>query len=271
MVTMVNETARPRSRSRLGASIKKWQPTLLSYGFVLIVLVAWQLSAVFRWVNPLYTSSPIEIIKAGAVFVVSSAGLNDMAVSGEEFIIGFVAAIIVGVIVGLLMGYYPIFENATALGLNIFYSMPLIALAPLIVLWFGIGILSKIVVVFIAAVFPILVSTLTGVKHVDRTVIDASRSFNATRVQLWQTVLLPAALPSIVTGIRLGMLTGLIGVIVGEFIVANAGIGYVITVASNNFNVTQLFVGLAIIAIVSVALTALLKAAERRFSHWRAE
>jgi ABC-type nitrate/sulfonate/bicarbonate transport system permease component len=249
--------------------LRRLRSPLLSVGFVILVLAAWQLSSSLHWVNPLYSSSPGQVITSAWHFLPSAEGLNDMKISGEEFVIGLACSIVVGVVVGLLMGWYVLIEETLGLALNIFYSLPLVALAPIIVLWFGIGILSKIVVVFVASLFPILISTLTGVKNVDRTLINLARSYNATRMEIWRTILLPAAVPSIVTGIRLGMATGLIGVIVGEFISAEAGVGFLISQAANNFNTDLLFVGLLVLAVVSVILTFALRAVERHFNRWK--
>jgi ABC-type nitrate/sulfonate/bicarbonate transport system permease component len=252
-----------------GVTLRRLRPTILSIGFVIVVLAAWQLFSGMHWVNPLYSSSPSQVIASAWHFLPSAEGLNDMKISGEEFVIGLACSIVVGVVFGLLMGWYLILEETLGLALNIFYSLPLVALAPIIVLWFGIGILSKIVVVFVASLFPILISTLTGVKNVDRTLINLARSYNASRTEIWRTILLPAAVPSIVTGIRLGMATGLIGVIVGEFISAEAGIGFLISQAANNFNTDLLFVGLLVLAVVSVILTFALRAIEKRFNRWK--
>jgi NitT/TauT family transport system permease protein len=244
---------------------------LLSVGFVLVVLGSWQLSSALRWVNPLYTSSPKAIVVEAFNFLPTHDGILDMRVSAEEFALGFLLAIIAGVAVGLLMGTFPVFEELTGLSLNLFYSMPLIALAPLLTLWVGIGLMSKVAVVFLAALFPVMLSTLTGVKQVDRTLIDVARSFNARPRQIWQAVVLPAAVPSIMTGLRLGMVAGLIGVVVGEFISSSAGVGYLVALAGNNFNTTLMFVGLLVIVVVAGVLTILLRLAERRFSDWRTE
>jgi ABC-type nitrate/sulfonate/bicarbonate transport system permease component len=254
---------------RAGVVLRRLRSPILSVGFVILVLAAWQLSSSMHWVNPLYSSSPSQVITSAWHFLPSAEGLNDMKISGEEFVIGLACSIVVGVIVGLLMGWYVLVEETLGLALNIFYSLPLVALAPIIVLWFGIGILSKIVVVFVASLFPILISTLTGVKNVDRTLINLARSYNATRTEIWRTILLPAAVPSIVTGVRLGMATGLIGVIVGEFISAEAGVGFLISQAANNFNTDLLFVGLLVLAVVSVILTFVLRAVERHFNRWK--
>jgi NitT/TauT family transport system permease protein len=249
--------------------VHRLRAPVLAVGLVVIVIAAWQLSVSLGWVNRIYTSEPSTIAVAAWHFLPSSAGLQDMATSGEELVIGFGLSIIVGVALGLLMGRYVLLEEATSLGLNIFYSLPLLALAPILVLWFGIGIESKVVVVFLASLFPILVSTLTGVKNVDSSLKDMARSYRANDLQMWLTVLLPASLPSILSGIRIGMAGALVGVVVGEFISSSSGIGFLISQSANNFNITDMFVGLLILAVVSLILTVILRRLDSHFSKWR--
>jgi ABC-type nitrate/sulfonate/bicarbonate transport system permease component len=248
---------------------RRLRAPILAVGLVIIIIAAWQLSVSVGWVNRTFTSEPSTIAVAAWHFIPSSAGLQDMATSGEELAIGFGLSIIVGVALGLLMGRYALLEEATSLGLNIFYSLPLLALAPILVLWFGIGIESKIVVVFLASLFPILVSTLTGVKNVDSSLKDMARSYRANDIQMWLTVLLPASLPSILSGIRIGMAGALVGVVVGEFISSSSGIGFLISQSANNFNITDMFVGLLILAVVSLILTVILRRLDSHFSKWR--
>lgn len=254
---------------RFAQRLRRLRAATLAVGLVVIIVAAWQLSVSLGWVNRIYTSEPSTIAVAAWHFIPSSAGLQDMATSGEELVIGFGLSIVVGVVLGLLMGRYVLLEEATSLGLNIFYSLPLLALAPILVLWFGIGIESKIVVVFLASLFPILVSTLTGVKNVDSSLKDMARSYRANDIQMWLTVLLPASLPSILSGIRIGMAGALVGVVVGEFISSSSGIGFLISQSANNFNITDMFVGLLILAVVSLILTVILRRLDSHFSKWR--
>ena len=246
----------------------RFRSTILSLSVLLLILISWQVSASIHLVNTLYTSSPFQILSSAYHFIPSRAGLNDMKVTGEEFGIGVGLAIILGIIFGLLLGFYPVLDEAAGLSLNLFYSMPLIALAPLFVLWFGIGLLSKVMVVLLAAIFPILVTTSSGAKNVDRGLLEVARFYNASRRQLWTTVLLPAAVPPIVSGVRLGILTGMIGVIVAEFIVSSAGIGYIIDLGSTDFNSTLTFMGLFIVVAAAGILTSVLRRIERHFSKW---
>jgi ABC-type nitrate/sulfonate/bicarbonate transport system permease component len=260
-----------QSVPRAPAWLARHRAAVLSVAFLILILAAWQLCASLHLADPIYTSSPQRIAVALYHFLPTHAALEDLEVSGVEFGAGLGLAIVGGVSFGLLLGRYPVLDETTSLSLNIFYSMPLIALAPILVLWFGIGVPSKIAVVFTASFFPILLTTQSGVRNVDRTLVDLARSYRASEVQIWRTVLLPGAVPSIVTGIRLGMVMALIGVVVGEFIASSAGLGYLVSVAANNFNIDLLFVGLTIIAIAAMILTFVLRSVERRFNKWRTQ
>lgn len=251
--------------------LRQHRATLLSIVFLILIFAAWQICASLSVVDPIYTSSPWRIVVALYHFIPTHEAAEDVRVSGTEFGIGLGLSIVAGVTFGLLLGRYPVLDETTSLSLNIFYSMPLIALAPILVLWFGIGLESKVAVVFTASFFPILLTTQTGVKNVDVTLVELARSYNADEFQVWRTVLLPGAVPSIVTGVRLGMVMGLIGVVVGEFISSSAGLGYLVSVAANNFNIDLLFVGLTIIASAALILTFALRAVERHFSRWRTQ
>lgn len=262
--------ADPARRHRRWRSLAlRSRATVLPVLLVVAVLGAWQLSAEFNWINPLYTSSPWAIIVDAYHLLPSSEGRTDMATSGEEFAIGLALSMVAGIVLGLLLGWYKWLEETTSLALNMFYSMPLIALGPVFVLWFGIGLESKVAIVFLSSLFPQMISTMSGVKQVDRSLLDVSRSYGATRLQLWRTVVLPAAVPSIVTGIRLGMVAALIGTVVGEFIASSAGLGYLIATAGSNFDITDMFVGLLVIVVVAALLSGVLRTVERRLANWR--
>lgn len=259
------------NKHRIRATLRRWRAVLLPLLSFLVILGAWQLSASLSWINPITTSSPRAIAVQAYQFLPSAEGLNDIRVSAEEFGIGLGLAILVGVFVGLLTGWYRVFEELTSLVINVFYSLPIIALAPLFVLWFGIGITSKVAIVFITALLPIMVNTLTGVKNIDPTLFDVARAFEARPRQIWWSIVLPASIPSIIAGIRLGIIGGLIGVVVGEFVVSSAGLGYLVDTSANSFNITLMFVGLLVIGLSALLLTTVLKLIEARFNRWRVQ
>ena len=254
---------------RVLTALRRWRPVLLPLLSFAVIIGGWQLFASMGWVDPITTSSPQAIAVEAYHFIPTAEGLNDIRVSAQEFGEGLGLAIVAGVFIGLITGCYRIAEEFTSLVINVFYSLPIIALAPLFVLWFGIGLTSKVAIVFITALLPIMVNTFTGVKNIDPMLFDVARAFKARPRQIWWSIVLPASVPSIVAGIRLGIIGGLVGVVVGEFVVSSAGLGYLVDTSANSFNTTLMFVGLLMIGIASLVLTTILKLIENRITRWR--
>lgn len=213
---------------------------------------------------------PPSAIWATFVRLVRSGELGrHLAVSGTEFAYGFALAIVVGITLGVLMASS---QTACALldpwiaALN---STPRIALAPLLIVWLGIGVASKVALVFSSAVFPILINTLTGVRIIDAELVEAARAFGARSRDVFVKVLIPAAVPFLVAGLRLGVSRGIIGVVVGELLGATAGIGYMLYTAGQTFDTAALFVGVVVIACFGVGSDVALKWLESRLAPWR--
>jgi ABC-type nitrate/sulfonate/bicarbonate transport system permease component len=248
---------------------KKNENFILGTISVTVFLLFWELSVLLGWIDPLFISSPSRILSTGFLLFLDGAIYNDLRVSGIEFGIGFGLAIIVAIPLGILMGWYPkisaIFDPFVAA----LYATPRIALLPLLMIWFGIGLGSKIAIIFLGSIFPILVNTITGMRTIDADYIKAARSFGAKDKQIFLTVALPSSIPLILTGIRLGLGHALIGVVVGELYAATAGIGFMMAVAGSTFQTDKLMVGIIIIAIAGVAMTEIIRKLEKRFDRWR--
>ena len=244
---------------------------LLGLFAVVAFMLFWEFSVVWGWVNPLFTSAPTRIIKAGAAMVRDGSIWNDLAVSGLEFALGYGLAVVVGVPLGILMGWYRRFNALLEPFVNALYATPRIALMPLIIIWFGVDMTSKVAIIFLSTVFPILVNTMTGVRTIDRDFIKVARSFGATDGQLFLTVALPSSVPNLLTGLRLGLGHALIGIVVGEMYGASAGIGYMMQMAGATFQTDRVMVGIIIIAAAGMALTQVLKMIENRFEMWRVD
>ena len=244
---------------------------LLGLIAVVAFMFFWEFSVVWGWANPLFTSAPTRIIKAGAAMVRDGSIWNDLAVSGLEFALGYGLAVVVGVPLGILMGWYRRFNALLEPFVNALYATPRIALMPLIIIWFGVDMTSKVAIIFLSTVFPILVNTMTGVRTIDRDFIKVARSFGATDGQLFLTVALPSSVPNLLTGLRLGLGHALIGIVVGEMYGASAGIGYMMQMAGATFQTDRVMVGIIIIAAAGMALTQVLKMIENRFEMWRVD
>jgi NitT/TauT family transport system permease protein len=178
-------------------------------------------------------------------------------------------AVVVGITIGLFMGASRRVRDYLDPLVSALYATPMIALAPLFILWFGIGVNSKIAVVFVLAVLPIVINTETGIRTVDPHLVETARAFSAGRAQIFRKVMLPAALPTIVTGLRLGVGRGLIGVVAGELFAAQAGLGYLVVASSQLFNPAGVFVGITALAGAGVLAMVLLRRVERKLAPWR--
>jgi NitT/TauT family transport system permease protein len=236
---------------------------------MLVFLALWETAVRAGAVNPLFSSSPSRIVAAAVEMFADGSIYQHLWVSAEEFFSGFALAIVIGVPLGLLMGWYSRVNAILEPFVSALYATPRIALLPLVMIWFGIGLASKVAIVFLGAVFPILVNTITGVRTIDADFIKVARSYGATDRQMFLTVVLPSSVPMLLTGLRLGLGHALVGIVVGEMYGATQGLGYLIAVAGARFQTDRVMVGIILIAGLGVALTELLRAIERRFERWR--
>ena len=247
----------------------RYEPAILGAGTVVLLLVIWQFAAEAKLVSSLVLPSPTSIASALVAYVRSPTFGVDVATSGQEVLYGYGLSILVGVPVGLAMGWYRRFDLALDPFVSFANASPRIAIAPLVVIWFGIGIWSKVAIIFVSAMFSILINTRAGVKNLDPNLIKAARSFGAGDWQMFRTVALPGALPFIITGLRLGVGQALIGVVVGELIAAQHGIGQAMATFGTTFQTASVFATLIIVAGVGLLLQQLFQRLERRFSGWR--
>lgn len=213
-------------------------------------------------------ASPSQIVEAGWKLWQAGVLQQHIYVSAAEFVIGYGVSAIVGIPLGLALAVSPRGRAILSPWVDGLYATPIIAIAPLVILWFGIGIASKVFVVFSVVVFPIIINTEAGIKGTPTQLIDAIRCFGATDTQIFRKVMLPAALPYIFAGLRLGIGRGLIGVVVGELFGAREGLGRLISDSAESFNMPNLFVGVMLLAVAGVGFTALFRAYERRIIHW---
>jgi ABC-type nitrate/sulfonate/bicarbonate transport system permease component len=189
--------------------------------------------------------------------------------SFQELIAGFVLGVVAGIAIGAAMVQWKTVDHALDVWISALYAAPIIALAPLLIIWFGIGPASKIAVVFIMVVFPMIISTQAGLESVDRRLLVVARSFCASRWKTFITVAMPSAAPFIVSGMRQSVGRGLVGVVVGELFGAKAGLGNIITTASSVFDMPTLFVAIVTLALAGVILTGILRKFELRLAAWR--
>ncbi len=256
--------------SRLYKFYLNQEKKILGIVAVALFLFIWELAGnIYQWVNPMFMSAPSLIFKAGDQMFASGEIYHDLYISGIEFFWGYILAVAVGVPFGILVGWYKRMSYIFDPFINAMNATPRVALLPLIIIWLGIGILSKIGIIFLGAVFSILINTRDGVKTTPMNLLTAARSFGASEWMVFKTVVLPSTVPFILTGLRLAVGRALVGVLVGELYAATAGIGFMITVAGATFQTDKVFVGVLIFAITGMVGMEALTKLEHRFDRWR--
>lgn len=269
-MTTVQNTQRPSSvrkvpkRSWLSRNESLWAPVVT----VVLILAVWEaLGRAGAW-NPLFFASPSEIWD-GFLGLTQGPLWSDLAVSGTEFVAGMAIALGLGVPIGIALGSIRRLYNAFDPIINALYSTPILVLTPLLVVWFGLGMGSKIANVAILAIFPVIINMIEGVRTVDSGLIRAARSFGAKGLAVYRDVTFPAVVPFFITAVRLAIGKGMIAVVVGEYIAATQGIGYRIRADAEAFNTGSYLAGVMIMVVISVVIMALVKVLERRLSPWR--
>lgn len=262
--TLKSAAARPVSPKK-----SKLSPAF-TYPFVTItsILLVWEICGLVGMIDPFMFSWPSKILVQTWGFIINGSVFRHLAISGLEAGIGLAMAMI-GIPLGLALGYWKKLEHSFDPIITALYTTPVVALTPLFVLWFGLDILSKIMMVFTMAVFPILINTMAGVKTTDPSLMKAARSYGANEFQMFKEVIFPSTFSYIITGIRLAIGRALIAVVVAEMLAANKGIGYAIRHASELFRTAEYLGYVGVLMVFSVLLTQLLKVFERKIAPWR--
>lgn len=247
---------------------------VLGGGFILLLLVVWE--SIPLWYTlpkgmALFFTTPSKIAAAFYELLLNGQIEKHFYVSATAFLAGLGLSVVVGLPLGLIMGRSAVLENLLDPYVTAANATPRIVFLPLLILWFGIGIWSKILIVFAGAVFPLLINTYIGVKNVNRVLVNVVRSFGANEWQLMKIVVLPNSVPYIIAGLRLAIGRAILGVVVGEFFGSSEGLGYMIASAATNYKVDVVFVGVAIFMALSVILTLAVKHLESRLARWRPE
>jgi NitT/TauT family transport system permease protein len=244
----------------------RW-PRLYRYGFLAFILIVWQL--VGPMINPIFFSYPSKIALAFYELTFVTGELQHYMVESLLILFyGLGIAILVGVPLAILMARFKPVDWALDLPVNAMYATPMVALVPLLVLWFGIYMEAKVIVVFLFCVFPVLINTYQGVRECDKNMLEVARSFRSNEWRMWRDVLFPFALPYIAAGVRLAIGRGLVGVVIAEFYTTISGLGYMITRYAHIFDMDKTFVPIILLMFLGVSLTSGLKWLERRIAPW---
>lgn len=248
----------------------KRQAVILGTLTVVSFFAIWE--AIFAWFIPLnqfILSKPSLIFAGWYIDLTGGLLLNDLLTSGKPFLFGFLSAVVVGVFVGTMMGWrsrvgYSLDPTLTAL-----YASPLVAVAPLVIIFFGVGVSGKAILIFILCVFPFVFNTYAGVKSVDQLLVNVVRSMGGKDWQIYLRVIVPSVLPYIVAGARYAVGRALVGILVGEFYAATAGIGYRIAWYSDMYFLERMFAYILTMMVVAVIFTEGIRWAERAAFPWR--
>lgn len=234
-----------------------------------IVLPIWEAVVQLGFVKRVTLSSPSLILGTAINDFTTGVIWPHLLVSGQEFILGLAAALLTGIPLGLLIGLFRRLNYLIDPWLSAIYATPTIALVPLIIIVFGIGLTSKVVVVWLEAIFMIVISTMAGVHAAEARHLEIARSFGASRWLTFRTVILPASVPFVLTGVRLGSTRAIVGVVVAEFLASNAGIGFYINFSGTTFRTDRVMLGVILLGLIGVVLGESIRRIEHRFDKWR--
>ena len=236
---------------------------------ILAVLGAWEFFG--RRIDPLFMSNPTAIVSAAGGLLANGELAGALLSSLRTLLVGFTAACLIGVVLGLLIGRYRYVDAATDWLVNALYATPLVALIPLVILWFGLGDGAKLFIVTLMAVFPMLINTTAGVRNVPRSLIEVATAFDASERQLFVKIILPSALPYMMTGVRLAIGRAIIAMVVAEFFTAMTGLGALIVKYGNQYDTASMFVPILVLMVLGIGLTGLARRAESMLATWRVQ
>ena len=261
-----------QARAEQVASARRHRRQLINLAIRLvslaIALTLWEIAA---WnVDPVLFTSPTKVAVAAYRMVLSGELWTYLWPSLVVLAIGFALAVVFGIAIGLLLARFWVLDVGLTVYITFLYSIPSVALVPLIVLWAGFDTTAKVIILFLFAFFPMVINTYQGVKSVDPKLLEVGRAFRCSEGQLWANIVLPASLPFIVTGLRLALGRGLIGMVLADLYTAISGIGYLIVRTASTYQVDKMFVPIVTLGLLGVTLTALLRLAERYVAPWTA-
>jgi len=256
-----------------GRSLRqRLEPAILGTIGVTVLLLVWE---VLPRIVPLsagtklFFTTPSQIVGTLWRLFATGAIWGPLGVSASGFAIGLGIAIVVGLPLGVLIGRSRTLNAMLDPFITAFNATPRLVFLPLLMLWFGLGLEMKVIIVFIGALFPILINTYEGVRNADRTLINVVRSFGASEWDVARLVVVPNAMPYIIAGLRLAIGRAVLGVVVAEFFGSESGLGVMMVQAAGRYQVDVVFSGLIVFAMLSLAMTAMVQALENRLSLWR--
>ena len=260
----------PSCTRRVGVNLRKSGSWVFRSSIALVLLVAfWEVAPRIGLVDRTFLPEFSVVAKALVDLAESGQLWEHISASLGRALRGFAIAVVFAVPLGILIGWYRPLAQYLSPVLELFRNTAALALLPVFVLILGIGETSKVALVTYACIFPILLNTISGVRTVDPLLIKSARSLGLPAYRLFQKVILPAALPTIFTGIRLSAASSILVLIAAEMVGARSGLGYLIMASQLNFQIPQMYAGILTIALVGLVFNYVLVLLERRFSRWR--
>lgn len=232
-------------------------------GFVLL----WEYFG--RDMNPMFMSYPTKIAAAFVTLVQSGELQTQLLISLQTFAYGFAASVLVGILLGLVMGRYRTVALILSPFMNALYSTPRVAFIPLIILWFGLGIQAKTLIVFLSAVFPVVMNTHDGVRNLSGSLVEVAKAYNANERQIVTKVVLPWCVPFIAAGVRIAVGRSVVGMVTAEMFTAVTGMGYMLVVYANTFATDKLFVPTLVLCVMGIVLNEGAMHLERMLARWK--
>jgi NitT/TauT family transport system permease protein len=255
----------PRNILMLGQSHRVW---LYRVGFVAVMLIAWQTGSGTLF-DPFWVSSPLAVFRTLVSWTASGQLGYHLSVTFKETFAGFVLGATAGVSFALLVGASDTLHRTVDPFVTAVYGVPKVALAPLFIMWFGIGLAPKIVLAAISVFFLVFFSTLRGVREVDQKMVEALRTMGASKLVIQRMVIFPAALPWLFTGLKLGLPYGFVGAVAAEMMASNAGIGYLTQNSAGQLDIAGVFAALFALMVVTTLLNEALGRLENWIFRWR--
>jgi ABC-type nitrate/sulfonate/bicarbonate transport system permease component len=231
-------------------------------------ILLWQIGSSLRVLDPLFVSSPLEVLDSAFHILPSSEFLTHLATTAQCLFSGLSIALVVGIFVGLPIGWFPRLNATFEPVIAAVYGVPYIAFLPVIIMWTGIGMTSRVLIVFWSAVFPLIINSIQGARGVDENYLRVGRSFSATNLQMFFTITLPSAVPYILAGLRTSIGRAIVGVVVAEFFMSSKGLGYFINLKANALEMAPAFVAIVLLALFGISLVSLVTYIENRFCNW---
>ncbi len=231
-----------------------------------LILGLWEL--VGRQINPLFMSYPTAVAEEFVESLRNGTLVNALLASLQPLTVGYLLCV-VGIPLGILLGRFRVMEAAFGPYVTAAYSMPLVALIPLFILWFGLGFTAKVAIVFTMGVFPVIINTWAGVKAVPKTLVEVGTAFVASQPAIVRSIIIPATIPYVMTGLRLAIGRCVVAVVVAEFFTAISGLGAMIINAGNRFNTAGMFVPVLVLMLIGVGLTQLIGWLEHKVAPWQ--